>query len=55
MAKVGYNGAIAAGSVADRAAVASGTKGKAAKDTFLVRRPGLGVDWAVVDGCGECG
>ena len=49
-ANAGYSGAIAAGKVEDRAAVASGTKGSVAKDTFLVSRPWLGVDGAVVDG-----
>ena len=49
-AKAGYSGAIATGKVEGRAAVASGTKGNVAKDTFLVSRPWLGVDGAVVDG-----
>ena len=49
-ASVGYNGAMAAGRVDDRAAVVSGTKGRVAKDTFLVSRPWFGVDGAVVDG-----
>ena len=51
--KAGYKGAMAAGKVADRAAVASGTKGRVAKDTFLVSRPWVGVEGAVVDGWGE--
>ena len=37
--KAGYNGVIAAGSVADKAAVVSETNGRVAKDTFLVSRP----------------
>ena len=51
--KAGYNGVIAAGSVADNAAVVSGTNGRVAKDTFLVSRPWLGVEGAVVDGWGD--
>ena len=50
LANAGYSDAISAGKVEDRAVVTSGTKDRVAKDTFLVSRPWLGVDGAVVDG-----
>ena len=44
LAKVGYKGAMAAGKAAARAAGASETKGRVAKETFLVSLPGAGVE-----------
>ena len=43
LASVGYRGAMAAGRAAARAAGASETKGRAAKETFRVSLPGAGV------------
>ena len=63
LANVGYSGAMAAGKAAARLAGASETKGRVAKETFLVSLPGagawilpgVGVEGAVTDAGGDRG